>query len=234
MPRERKGVTKRKSKTDTTNCYFIIASEGADTERIYFEGLKEHLQTELLEKKQLLKIEFLSRNSETERSQSSHSKVIKQLDFYKKEYKLDNQDQLWLVIDRDKGNNKLNKIKKIAQSCIQKKYNLALSNPCFELWLLLHIKDVTEYSKETLTLLLENKKVENSSKKIIEKELSNLLEMGYNKSNYSVDIFLELIPQAIQRAEELDKNPNERWIEDHVGTRVYILMKEISKIMNSI
>jgi len=78
MPRERKGVTKRKSQTDTTNSYFVIASEGADTERIYFEGIKKHVHSILLTKNQIIKIEFLERKTEQERSQSSHTKVIKE------------------------------------------------------------------------------------------------------------------------------------------------------------
>ena len=43
MPRERKGVNSRKSKTDDTRKYFVVASEGADTERIYFEALRDGL-----------------------------------------------------------------------------------------------------------------------------------------------------------------------------------------------
>lgn len=38
MPRDIKGVSKRMSKVFDTRRYFVIASEGADTKRIYFEA----------------------------------------------------------------------------------------------------------------------------------------------------------------------------------------------------
>ncbi len=101
MPREVKGVSKPKSKTEDTRRYFVIASEGADTERIYFEGLQDNITEQgILDR--LIKIEFLKRQTEKERKKSAHSLVIKELDKYKKTYRLDERDEMWLVVDRDK------------------------------------------------------------------------------------------------------------------------------------
>lgn len=226
MPRERKGVSKPKSKILDTRRYFVIASEGADTERIYFEGLQEFI-TEQDITDRLIKIEFLARKTEQERSQSSHKKVIKQLDNYKKTYHLDIRDEMWLVIDRDKQNNPTKNIADIAQHCHQKGYFIALSNPNFEFWLLLHLKDLADYTPEQLDDILKNKKA-NSSKSILETELSNLLN-GYNKSKYVVKQLFSYLKYAIERAKSLDENPSERWIEDRLGTRVYRLVENILK-----
>jgi hypothetical protein len=223
MPRERKGVSKPKSKIEDTRRYFVIASEGADTERIYFEGLQAKIiEQGILDR--LIKIEFLTRHKQ-ERTQSAHSKVIKELDKYKKTYRLDERDEMWLVIDRDKQNNPIKNIAAISQLCEQKGYFMALSNPNFELWLLLHLKDLANYSQEQLEAILNSKRM-NASKNILELELSNLLD-GYNKSKYPVEKFLPFIQMAIERAQALDTNPEDRWIEEKLGTRMYRLAESI-------
>ena len=226
MPRERKGVSKPPSQTSDTRRYFVVASEGADTERIYFQGL----QDSLIEKgiyDTLIKLEFLERKTEKERALSSHKAVLKQLDDYKKKYQLDNRDELWLVIDRDKQNNPVKNIADIAQNCLQKGYFLALSNPNFEFWLLLHLKDLTQYSKTELDKLHDKKAGE--SKSVLEKELSALLG-GYNKSKYGIEKILPFIDKAILQAKDLDTNSEDRWIEDRLGTRVYLLVERIISI----
>ena len=225
MPRERKGVSKPKSKIQDTRRYFVIASEGADTERIYFEGLQNRIiEQGILDR--LIKIEFLERKTEAERRKSAHKTVLKQLDKYKQTYRLDERDELWLIIDRDKQNNPIKNISDIAQNCGQKGYFLALSNPNFEFWLLLHVKDLAEYSKDELDKLLQNEKV-NKSRSIFEKELSDLLG-GYNKSKYAVEKLLPFIEKAIKQARDLDINPEERWIEDGLGTRIYLLVEKLT------
>ena len=226
MPRERKGVSKPPSQTSDTRRYFVVASEGADTERIYFQGLQDLLIEKGISDT-LIKLEFLERKTEKERAQSSHKSVLKQLDAYKKTYRLDNRDELWLVIDRDKQNNRVKNIADIAQNCLQKGYFLALSNPNFEFWLLLHLKDLIEYSEIELNKLHDKKAGE--SKSVLEKELSALLG-GYNKSKYDIRKILPFIDKAILQAKNLDTNLEERWIEDRLGTRVYLLVERIISI----
>jgi RloB-like protein len=226
MPRTRKGVSQPKSKIQDTRRYFVIASEGADTERIYFEGLQATIDQQNVADR-LIKIEFLKRVTEKERAQSSHKSVIKQLDSYKKTYSMDERDELWLVIDRDKQNNPAKNIADIAQNCLQKGYFLALSNPNFEFWLLLHLKDVVTYTPQQLDDFFQNKKA-NSSKNLLEVELSNLLD-GYNKSKYPIEKLLLHVQDAIERAKSLDTNMLDRWIEGKLGTRVYRLVENILK-----
>jgi hypothetical protein len=229
MPREQKGVSKPKSKTAETRRYFVIASEGADTERIYFEGLRDKIIEEGISDK-LIKVEFLERKTEVERAKSSHKAVIKQLNDYKKKYQIDSRDELWLIIDRDKQNNKPKNIADIAQSCLQKGYFLGLSNPAFEIWLLLHLTDLATYTTTALETLLQNKRVNpsSSSKTALKKELSDVLG-GFNETSYDVEKFLPFIQLAVQRAKILDINPTDRWIDETLGTRVYRLIENIFK-----
>jgi hypothetical protein len=61
-----------------------------------------------------------------------------------------------MVIDVDRWGDK--KLSFIARQCKQKEYFLAVSNPCSDLWFLLHKKSLAQYPDETLNEFLENKK----------------------------------------------------------------------------
>ncbi len=76
---------------------FVIATEGTETEVYYFEELKA---SELADRGTMY-LEVIKRKS-TESSNSSPSNVLRQLDTFKKEYNLQDGDELWVVIDRDK------------------------------------------------------------------------------------------------------------------------------------
>lgn len=55
-------------------------------------------------------------------------------------YFKDTTDEVWLVfdVDPDKFNSRLPQIGNVQQKCKEYKWNLALSNPCFEVWLYFH------------------------------------------------------------------------------------------------
>ena len=68
----------------------VIASEGKDTERIYFKALaKEYTNPRV-------HVHILER-SEDEQNNSSPEHVLKQLNDYKGHYELESDDELWLV-----------------------------------------------------------------------------------------------------------------------------------------
>lgn len=73
----------------------IIASEGKETEKIYFNALAKDYRNPRVHVKVL-------ERSEEEQNNSSPSHVMKQLDDYKEQYSLEADDELWLVIDKDR------------------------------------------------------------------------------------------------------------------------------------
>ncbi len=191
---------------------FVIATEGTQTEKQYFEALNgsnPRIHIKVLEKLD---------------TASSPKKVLAYLDKFKKEYSLRAGDELWLVIDRDYQSWEEKEISEVAQLCHQKKYHLALSNPCFELWLLLHWVYLCNYSEEEKQKILENKTI-NNKRNYTDEKLKNLLK-SYNKANLKTEDFMPYIKQAIQQAKSLDLNPSDRW-QDELGTRVYQLVERI-------
>lgn len=192
----------------------VIAAEGRETENIYFEAMRVYLHASRVQ------VKVLPRNS----NNSSPEDVFQQIQAYVQEYDIDDDDQLWVVVDRDRW--KIKMLKSVAQKCNQNKYiNFCVSNPCFELWLILHLEDVMAYSPENLELLRKNKKV-NSNDTWTKKRLRDLMKGGYHESKYDAVKLLAYIDIAISRAETLDVNPNDRWPQG-VGTRVYRVAKSI-------
>lgn len=101
----------------------VIAAEGKDTERIYFEALAKKYTNPRVH------VHILKRKKE-EQNNSSPEHVLKQLVDYEKQYELESDDELWLVVDRDRWTDAM--LSNVATKCAQSYYlHISLSNPCF-------------------------------------------------------------------------------------------------------
>jgi len=204
---------------DSKTIYLIsIASEGK-TEEQYFDGIHDSDFSEVI------KVERLEKKEETD-TKSHPNHVIDLLD-ERKEYWQEHgiqPNELWMVVDRDSQNVSDAQLSEIIDKCNTEGYNLALSNPTFEFWLLLHISDIETYDTETL--LLNPKPRAKSKKRFIEKELSNLLG-GYNKNKIQFDRFEAGIRYAITRAKKL---PIDNVVlKKELGTSVCVLVEKLMK-----
>ncbi len=195
----------------------VIASEGKDTERIYFKALaKEYTNPRV-------HVHILKR-SEAEQNNSSPEHVLKQLNDYKEQYALEADDELWLVIDKDRWTEAM--LSRVATECAQDDYmHMALSNPCIELWLLLHLVDATLLTPEEEQLWIENRRKSKNADPYLKVRLRQ--EMGsYHESSYDAQMLIKHVEVAIARARALDKNPADRWPQT-LGTRVYLLAESV-------
>ncbi|MBR4497317.1 MAG: RloB domain-containing protein [Bacteroidales bacterium] len=197
----------------------IIAAEGECTEKIYFEALREYAHNSRVH------IKILERDEE-DKHNSSPEYVLAQLNQYKSENPIEQDDELWLVIDRDSWT--IKSLKTVAQHCAQDPvYHLALSNPCFELWLILHKVDVALESEEEKAKMLENKKSGRNGDTYLKRKVRALLG-NYSEARYEADQLVLSVAEAIIRAESLDKNKCARWPQE-LGTHVYKLAQSITK-----
>lgn len=205
--------------TPPKDIYVIsIAGEGL-TEEQYFDGIHD------MDMSGTIKIDRLEKEKEYE-NKSHPNHIIELLNERKKyweEYGVA-PDELWMVIDRDKQNVSKEQLDNIFEECKKEGFNLALSNPNFELWLLMHITDLNKYDKVEL---LENRKSSRKAKKrFIEKKLSEKLG-GYNKKNIRFERFKEGISQAVEQAKALETE-NEDLV-DKLGSSVYLLVEKLVK-----
>lgn len=134
---------------------------------------------------------------------------------------------MWLVCDRESVPDRKAHLQEIYPECLQNGYSIALSNPTFELWLLLHIADISEYDKKEL---FENKKTGGkSSRRFIENELFKTLENGYNKrkGKFNKDIVsVDSINFAVQQSKQYKKDFNS--LIDQLGTNVDELIRDLT------
>ena len=195
---------------------FAIATEGKDTERVYFEALRDKLQTNRI------RMEILP----SENNDSSPDKVFNRLCEFESNYDTGRDDQLWIVVDRDKWTEKT--LSEIALYCSKSKNHFfGLSNPCFELWLLLHCEDISRYSEKDLSALKTNKKDKKGGDSWLKKRMRKALG-SYSESSYDARGLLNNVNVAIDRADKLDVDKQQRWPQG-VGTRVYRLVDDILK-----
>ena len=195
----------------------IIASEGKDTERIYFKALaKEYTNPRV-------HVHILER-SEAEQNNSSPEHVLKQLNDYKEQYALEADDELWLVVDKDRWTDAM--LSRVATECAQDEYmHMALSNPCIELWLLLHLVDISILTHEEHLQWLENRRKSKNTDPYLKVRLRQ--EMGsYHESAYDASMLIANVETAIEQAKTLDKNLADRWPQT-LGTRVYLLAESV-------
>ena len=192
----------------------VIAAEGYETENIYFEAMKARLRAANVH------VEVLHRDSDGD---SSPEHVYEQVRGFMEEYNIEDDDELWIVVDRDRWTNKM--LSNVARYCAQNKnLRFCVSNPCFELWLLLHLEDVAAYAAEEKKALTANRK-STRHKTWLKHKLSELMD-GYNEANYDAAKLLPQIDVAIERAVRLDSKPEDRWPQS-VGTKVYLLARSI-------
>jgi hypothetical protein len=217
MPRTRIPFERPQGKKEAR--LIIIAAEGRMTERIYFEALAAQYHSTGVH------VEIIDRQTDS----SDPGAVFEALDTFTKVYELDEDDELWMVIDRDYKSWDEKQISEIARLCHQKTgFNLGLSNPAFEIWLLIHIKDIhNDYTEDDREAFWLNRKV-SREKTVLKKELSNILTKGFNESNYDAEYLIKNVHVAIKRAREMDKKPDDRW-PNYLGTRVYRLAENIIK-----
>ena len=127
----------RKSQTRTPFKKIVIAMEGVKTEPAYFFAVKEKYKSSSLQ--------IIPLDRETTDGRSAPKHVIDHLDSYVANNSLLKSDECWIVIDKDRS--PVLQIKLVAAHCsTHKNYHLALSNPCFEIWLVLHYKDLSGLS----------------------------------------------------------------------------------------
>lgn len=210
MPREKRDYVRISGIRDPS--LIVIATEGEKTEQQYFAGV----QSKCKEAASKIKLKILEPR---DNGKSAPKYVLEQLSQYKKEYGLNSHDELCMVIDRDKQSWTEAELATVAQQCAQKQYLLALSNPAFEIWLIMHLKDINTYSDTEKVRLLENKD------QYLKKELRTLLG-EFNPSKLDFEDFWSHMSIAIQQAKILDTVQQDRW-PNELGSRVYLLMKKI-------
>jgi hypothetical protein len=170
---------------------FVVATEGDQTEPRYFamfNGKNSTVQVVLLKGKK----------------KTAPSQV---LDRVKRE-EIRKGDQAWLVIDRDNWEEE--ELNEVSRECGEHGCRMALSNPHFEYWLLLHFEDGNGVNSGNCTHRLKS-------------HLPN-----FTKNHVETKKLRPRVDDAVERAENKDNPQCPDWPKV-TGTTVYRLVKELRK-----
>jgi uncharacterized protein YpiB (UPF0302 family) len=175
---------------------FVIVAEGKVTEQEYFQ---------LLNDESIIHVKCLKNRSNLTPKEA----LLRVREHISKEG-LRKTDEAWVVVDKDSWKEEhLDELHKWAQG--RSNYGFVLSNPKFELWLLLHFEDAKGVGTS-----------EECNKKLA-KHLP-----GYDKHVDGQKFTHERIEAAIDRAKKRDIPPCADWPRN-TGTTVYKLVERILK-----
>lgn len=179
--------------------YYIIP-EGEKTEIQYFLGIRDNAReiniNSLIE---VIPIE----NDDEELGQSHPIRKITNFneDIENNKFLYDKEiDKVCFVIDRDPQNFSEQQYDNFLKMCKDYNYKVYVSNPTFELFLLLHDDKIFDIDK---TAMLENRRVSNS-KRFLEVKLSEIF--GCNKKNINFEKFKVNIKKAINNEKQFEED----------------------------
>lgn len=180
---EKRGARKRQVKP-----IILIVTEGSRTEPKYFEHFKTR-QTN---------IDIRVVGSRSNSGETDYVSLIRKAQEYQKknQMSLDNGDSVWVVADGDVNFNNPDPVTSKNQQLMQARkmaerseIQMAISNPCFELWYLLHFRYTTKYLKDYIA---------------VKNELLPFLP-EYEKTNDVYDQLLPMLENAVKNAKNLEK-----------------------------
>jgi hypothetical protein len=187
----------RSSKAVFSRRVFIIAAEGMKTEPEYFNKV-------IRRECQQCQISF----STFGKRRSAPYYVLDRMKRYLDEYDIKDNYEAWLVVDKDHwADEQIAELYNWAKK--NENYNVALSNPMFEYWLLLHFEDGNDITSQNCRERL--------------KRYIPDYDKGINPKKFTK----ERIMDAIRRAK--NRNSGEDWPRNLGGTTVYKLVDNIFK-----
>lgn len=120
----------------------LVVAEGANTESVYFETLRNRFAAPTLE----IEVEGVGINDPTRLVERALNLRTKRRKLAKKDAlglnQLEDFDELWIVFDLDVL--EPNKLRAGLDFAKKKKVHVAHTHPCFEFWLLLHLHYTTK------------------------------------------------------------------------------------------
>ncbi len=132
-------------------------------------------------------------------------------------------DKVCLIVDRDKRSVNDDQYNQLLKKCSENNYELYVSNPCFEFWLLLHFKEVFELDRSKL---FENEKISDEDNAIhyTEDELKKLLPV-FEKNNICFDKLMNKIKLAIENEKAFEQDINK--LNNNIGSNIGLFIREL-------
>lgn len=180
---------------------FVIIAEG-EREDSYFSWFNE--------KNQRIKVSIIPR----EQDKSAPNFFLQRVEKFIEDggWSPAENDVLWCVLDVDRWSRE--EIEGLRAACEQhQNWNIAISNPCFEVWLLYH---------NAATLIDENESCA---------RLKQILHEQLSPGGYNVDTVAPLIQTASTNAKNAENNQG--YFPDRMKTKIYLLAAQMVAMLGS-
>lgn len=230
-----------RSKRPTTSKIIFLSCEGSVTEEEYIEvlsriydGVKSRVQIISVAEDE---VHTFPKNRTKEQNQvlgkSKPWQLVERINKFREEkeakYEFSKypEDEFWIVSDVDDNldNHKI-KFENAIQECERKGYKYAISNPFFEIWLLLHHDEVSEEDKKyAVTETHQYEATDHFRIRLAKKGAPLKNQKHLNFEHYSD----EKVRLAVKRAKDL-MGENEKIPSDY-GTYVYKIVEEILDVV---
>lgn len=222
MPRESTPLV-RKSGFLEAEKFYILAYEGDVTEKKYFEDLR---QSSMFNDSGSIETIPLKKECNGGNSPLDVKKLLSKA---KAEYNFRATDEFWLIIDRDDWE-KIHHVdfNALYDDCEKEKnFFIALSNPCFEFWLILHLRKLEDIADGDREKILENAKV-SVKHNYIDLYLADCIGdgRGYTKRP-KASVFMPKVKVAVENARKI-RDLGER-IPGGLSTDVYKFVEKLIK-----
>lgn len=196
---------------------YFIACEGKKTEYKYFKGIMDNK----VEIKINPLIEIIPINHDPNTGSNPLHIYQEAIEAIKTAPNYLAGDDLCIIVDRDRSSFSEAQYTQLLQADTNKEIRFCVSNPCFELWLLLHFSDCSEYSQNDI---FENAK--DGNRTYVEKCLMAKLGGSYNKARiHFEDNFKDKIRIAILNSKLYETSLTE--LKDKIGTNIGLLIEEM-------
>lgn len=134
-------------------------------------------------------------------------------------------DRFAIVIDRDRGCHKIQTLIDIRNACRKKHFAFCLSNPCFDLWLLLHLNfKLTASSRQKLLANRHTSSSNTYSSVQVARLAHHTKSIGASTFN---TLYLPKIRTAVKRAQSLGTTDNT--ILTRIGSMVPTLLEPLTQ-----
>lgn len=209
------------SSVDLPRLYHVwISAEGEKSEPQYFKGLQELAKH--LEISHIIDIETLVQEG---KHKSHPTYVMETMDKKAQELDYENNKDVYypcIVVDRDSNNFSQEQLDEIVNQCDSKEYRLVLSNPNFDLWLLMHLVEIATYSEEEI---LKNKRI-STKKRFVDSEVGkHSVPEGYRGKKVDFEKFVNHIGYAIRQSKEYATTFPE--LNNHMGSQIGLLVEKL-------
>lgn len=145
--------------------------------------------------------------------------AIVELESFEKDF-----DQILIIIDRDRQSFKAQQYDMVLNIANEQGYKLGISNPCFELFLFLHLNHINDLDRDALVKNVKKTSKLKYSAYVLRDEMKKHSKSFKGKSDYDASFIVSQFHNLKENIEVSGLATEPEALKDSIGTSVYEIM----------